>query len=400
MNIVEKACVACVAVVLAGCGPVDTEEVDLSVTNVLLYRGPGQEPIRNATISIKDGIIVSAGDRVSVKSRRTIDGEGRAATAGLWNSHVHFTNPQLENDPAPIVENMLLRFGFTTVVDAGPELRQTLELAESFDKGVLAGPRTLTASGSFVYSGGTPSYLPGIRLPEIDDPDAAEPMVSAVLAAGANGIKIFSGSFLSPTNTVHLPPGIIRAICDAAHANGAFVFSHPTTRDGLVNAVENGVDVLAHTAPSAGPLGRELVSEMVQRDVALIATLKLWRYELMNAGLPEEQALAFQQRGVNQLAEFLAGGGEVIFGTDVGYMSDFDPAEEYVLMSQAGMSFDAILAALTVNPANRFLGESGEVAAGARADLVIFDRDPAEDVANFAKVRYAIGHGRVLYEAQ
>ncbi len=385
---------------LGGCGTADTEEVDLTVMNVLLYRGPGHEPIRNAAISIKDGVIVSVGDRVSVKSRRTIDGEGRAATAGLWNSHVHFTNPQLRNDPAPIVENMLLRFGFTTVVDAGSELQETIQLAESFDSGVLAGPRTLTANGSFVYTGGTPSYLPGIQLPEIDDPDAAESMVAAVLAAGANGIKIFSGSFMSPTRTVHLPPGIIRAICEAAHANGAFVFSHPTTREGFVNAVENGVDVLAHTAPSAGPLGRALVSDMVQRDVALIPTLKLWRYELTNAGVAEERALAFQQQGVAQLAEFLAGGGEVIFGTDVGYMSDFDPTEEYVLMGQAGLDFDAMLATLTTNPANRFLNESGEAAVGARADLVIFERDPAEDVANFANVKYTIGRGRVLYEAR
>ena len=69
-----------------------------------------------------------------------------------------------------------------------------------------------------------------------------------------------------------------------------------------------------------------------------------------------------------------------LFGTDVGYMSDYDPTEEYVLMAEAGMSFRQILASLTTAPAEQF-GESkqlGWVAAGFQADLVILKNDPSK----------------------
>lgn len=47
-------------------------------------------------------------------------------------------------------------------------------------------------------------------------------------------------------------------------------------------------------------------------------------------------------------------GGQILFGTDVGYLPDFDPTAEYEFMSAAGLSWREILAALTANPAKRF----------------------------------------------
>ena len=224
-------------------------------------------------------------------------------------------------------------------------------------------------------------------------------MVAAVLAAGADGIKIFSGSFQGPRNTVHLPPLVIRAIADAAHSRESFVFSHPTDRRGLINAVENGVDVLAHTAPQAGPLGPELVAKMKANDVALIPTLKLWRFELERAGLTREEALAFQNVGVGQLSEYVDINGDIIFGTDVGYIDEFDPAEEFQLMGEAGMSFDDILASLTTVPSERFSEESARLAVGARADIVVYEDPPARDVTAFSRVMYVIRNGQVIYRS-
>jgi hypothetical protein len=47
-------------------------------------------------------------------------------------------------------------------------------------------------------------------------------------------------------------------------------------------------------------------------------------------------------------------GGEVLFGTDVGYLQDDDPTEEYELMAAAGMDYRQVLASLTAAPAARF----------------------------------------------
>jgi imidazolonepropionase-like amidohydrolase len=102
-----------------------------------------------------------------------------------------------------------------------------------------------------------------------------------------------------------------------------------------------------------------------------------------------------------QLRAFADAGGQVLFGTDVGYMTDFDPTDEYVFMQQAGLSFPRILAALTTAPAERFglAMRTGRLARGLDADVAVIEGDPATDIRNLARVRYTLRGGRVLYRA-
>ena len=127
------------------------------------------------------------------------------ATAGLWNCHVHLIDPALTDDAPAVLKDMLLRYGFTNVVDTGSDLGATRRLSSEIEAGPMAGPRIVTANGSF--------------------------------------------------------------------------------------------------------------------DVA-----------------PAEVA-AFQQAGVGQLREYAAAGGEIAFGTDMSYMRDYDTAEEFEMMRQAGVGF-------------------------------------------------------------
>ena len=353
--------------------------------------------MNGVSIAIHDGKVIEIGSDISSESAAKLDAMGLVATAGLWNSHVHFTNPALRENAAEVITKTFLQYGFTSVLDTGSELLATKVISGLIDSGEIAGPNIYTANGSFVYKDGTPSYLPGIRLPEIEDPTAAEPMVASVLDAGANGIKIFSGSFISPTVTIYLPPEIIRAIADAVHSRNGFLVSHPTDRTGLVNAIENGVDILAHSAPAAGPLGKELIETMKQNNVALIPTLKLWSYDLGRFGAPEHFIKMAENSGVGQVAEYYSAGGEILFGTDSGYMHDFNPKDEFVLMQRAGMDFNSILTSMTVSPARRFTNESGKLKIGSNADIVVYAESPVENVANFAKIQYTIKDGKVVY---
>jgi imidazolonepropionase-like amidohydrolase len=103
---------------------------------------------------------------------------------------------------------------------------------------------------------------------------------------------------------------------------------------------------------------------------------------------------------VGQLRAWVAAGGTVLFGTDVG-AADYDPGEEYALMVQAGMSFRQILAALTTAPAERF-GDAkhlGRVAAGFQADLVVLKGDPARNIRALATVQYTVRGGKIIYRA-
>src|SRR5207244_9423682 len=94
-------------------------------------------------------------------------------------------------------------------------------------------------------------------------------------------------------------------------------------------------------------------------------------------------------RAQEQLRAFADAGGQVLFGTDVGYMTEYDPTDEYVFMQGAGLSYARILAALTTAPAARFgaATHAGRLAPGYAADIVVLDGDPERDIRAFGTVR-------------
>jgi imidazolonepropionase-like amidohydrolase len=99
-----------------------------------------------------------------------------------------------------------------------------------------------------------------------------------------------------------------------------------------------------------------------------------------------------------EVKDYAAAGGQILFGTDVGYTDAFDTTEEYRLMS-AALDWRAILRALTTAPAERFgyAARKGRIAQGMDADLVLLDADPAQDPTAFARVRDTIRAGRVIW---
>jgi imidazolonepropionase-like amidohydrolase len=141
---------------------------------------------------------------------------------------------------------------------------------------------------------------------------------------------------------------------------------------------------------------------MKERGMALVPTLKLWRYELERAGLPAEVVRSRIRVAQEQVRGYAALGGQLLFGTDVGYMREFDPSEEYLLLSEAGLSFAEILASLTTAPAARFGASerSGRIEQGLDADLVVLEGDPASDPRALARVRFTFRRGALLHDAR
>jgi imidazolonepropionase-like amidohydrolase len=103
--------------------------------------------------------------------------------------------------------------------------------------------------------------------------------------------------------------------------------------------------------------------------------------------------------GVDETKTYFSEGGTILFGTDVGFQSRYDTAQEYEYMGRA-MSWRDILASLTSNPSAFFKQPAkGRVEKGMSADLVVLDADPASDVKNFSKVAYTIREGAIIYAA-
>ena len=71
-------------------------------------------------------------------------------------------------------------------------------------------------------------------------------------------------------------------------------------------------------------------------------------------------------------------------------------------MSNAGLTFQQILASLTTNPAERFgyAKDYGRIGASKIADLAVLEEDPAIAATAFARVRYTISRGQVVYRTE
>jgi imidazolonepropionase-like amidohydrolase len=373
---------------------------------------PEAPVIPDGVVLVEGATIAAVGARGDVRvpaGATVIDCAGGTVTAGFWNSHVHFTQP-VWSEPATgpaerltdTMRAMLTSYGVVRVLDTGSVPGITAALRQRIESGEVAGPLIMSAGGTLVPEGGSPYYVLPARLPEVTSVPATVAIVDAVLDRGADGIKLFTGSWATQRSIVVMPVELVRAATETAHRRGKFVIAHPSNSAGARAAIEGGVDILAHTFPSEldrGPWDRALPGMMIERGMALVPTLKLFPYELRKLGLPPAVTEIVLGRAQAQLRAFADAGGQVLFGTDVGYMTDYDPTDEYVFMQDAGLSYARILAALTTAPAARFgaAARAGRLAPGYAADVVVIDGDPGRDIRALGKVRYTLRAGRVLY---
>ena len=397
------AAVAALAAAIAAAPLVSTQGTnrDLVLRGATIYSAPDAAPIRDGIVVVRAGTIAAVGSRAEVvppADLPVLDLSNLTLVAGFWNSHVHFDEALFgQADSAPSAQlsaatrDMLTAWGFTSVVDTGSPLKNTLALRRRIESGDVDGPRIFTTGDILFPPGARKGAL------QIGTPIQARTAVNALLDGGADAIKVYAQTFWDLT--LKLSPEVLATVRTETRRRGVQMVAHPSNRDGLNNAVDAGVDVLVHTTPQIGPWGPALVARMRAARIALIPTLTLWRFELQRDKVPPAAIEAFQRRGIEQLREYFSAGGTILFGTDVGYMTDFGTLEEFQKMTEAGMTFRDLLASLTTAPAAQrgVSGTSGRIAVGYDADFVVLGADPAHSVNAFADVAYAIRGGRVIF---
>src|SRR5690606_15292962 len=125
-----------------------------------------------------------------------IDCTGQTIVAGFWNSHVHIGLNNARN-----LEVMLTQYGFTSVVDTGSTLDDTLEVRRAIESGAMVGPRILTDGEPLYPEDGVPYYVSGpeglVRdLPQPRTPEEAAGIVIQHIDEGADLIKLFAVSWV------------------------------------------------------------------------------------------------------------------------------------------------------------------------------------------------------------
>jgi imidazolonepropionase-like amidohydrolase len=391
---------------------------DLAIVGARVYVSPTAAPMDAATVLVHDGRITAVGPATKLKipnGASVIHGRGKIVTAGFWNSHVHiFTHELLHADQKSAAEldasldAMLNRWGFTSIFDVASILDNTNLIRARIRSGELRGPTILTVGEPFFPLNGVPIYIRDfvasehLVLPEVTSIQNGVDREKNQIARGADGVKLFTGDIVGGAVGVEIMSlPLAKALVAEAHRQHRPVFAHPTNQQGVEIALDSGVDILAHTATQGTAWSPALIARMKAGRMALIPTLTLVDVEMRKAGASAADTAALESLVQGQLRAYHQAGGEVLFGTDVGYTDAFDTTREYQLMAGAGLDWRAILESLTTAPSRRFgYGDhKGAVAVGMDADLVVLDADPASDVAAFAQVRDTISKGRVIYSA-
>src|SRR5213593_934301 len=364
----------------------------LALVGGRIYASPTAEAIDDGVVIVRNGKIAEVGLSRSIKipiGIPTINCSGKVITAGFQNSHVHFTedkwNGAADQPAAKLNEQltaMIIRYGFTTVVDTGSLLPNTAALRRRIESHEVSGPRISTA-GLPLYP---PNVLPYYRdgeppdllklLPQPSTPSQATDFVQQNFNGGADIVKLFTGSWIDRNTVLAMHTEVATAVVVEAHRYGKLVFTHPSNVAGLEVALRAHVDVLAHAIEDTRGFTADHIRRMAGQKMALVPTLHLFS---QNTNIEEIR---------REVRNHQQAGGQTLFGTDVGYLTDYDPTDEYVQMARAGLTWREILASLTTSPAARF-GEAskrGRVARGLDADLVVLGRDPSQDVRAFADV--------------
>lgn len=379
----------------------------LALQDMKIYPSPDAPPIEHGSVIVARGIITAVGPNLPIPAHSTVLSCPHCVVmAGFWNAHVHFTEPKWDfaafKSAATLnaqLADMITSRGFTTVVDAGSAPRLTLSLRRRIEHGELSGPKIYTAGTALYPPHGVPYYvknsLPFYLLwfiPQPSTPTEAAGIEAHNIDRGADLLKLFTGSYVARGKVEPMPLAIAAAAVHVAHQHGQLTYSHPSNLAGTRVAIDSGVDVLAHAPDSTRGVDSSILDALVAHHMAMVPTLKMFATTVTTDPAYLDPIYA-EVRG------FHARAGQLLFGTDVGYMTDYTTEGEFQGLAKSGLSARDMLRMLTTAPAQRFgvANRKGVIAPNYLGDLVVLDGDPFNDIAAFSRVRWTIRSGRAIY---
>lgn len=404
----------------------------IALRNCTLLDCTGAEPVPRSTVIVDGGRVakVSRGQEPELPAAaERIDCDGRTLMPGLTDAHVHCaiteTDPgKARRDSAATtalrikdVLEQTLDAGFTTVRDA---FGLDWGFAQAIERGLLRGPRVLFVGPCLSQTGGhgdwrEPHHQHGpvegvyglTATPRIcDSPDEMRRAAREILRTGAHGIKLMAGGgCMSPTDELEHTQFTVEemaAACYEATARQKITLAHVYTPAGIANALRAGVRSIEH----GNFLDEEAAALMKKAGAFFVPTLTT--YELISA-FGESQGVApnmlakinhAKTGGFRSLEVARAAGLEICSGSDV--LASMQPfkAMELSLKARVLGNHEAILSATRTNA--RLFGladEIGTIEAGKRADLIVVDGQPLDDVAllqDAARVALVMRDGAVF----
>jgi imidazolonepropionase-like amidohydrolase len=380
---------------------------DFALVGGRIVDATGGPIIERGTIVVRAGRIdrLGAQDTVVVpRGMTTIDVTGRTVLPGLWDMHAHVGQPEW----GPVY----LASGVTTARDMGGEFDVVTGLRDAWGR-TLLGPRLLLAG---LVDGPGPGSFGHVTAA---DPAEGVAVVRKYKAAGFQQMKLYS----------LLDRATVTAIVEAAHARGMTVTGHIPNGLTLREAIEIGMDNVAHLAVRGMPGSEEqkqTIAFLKERGTVIDPTVS-WN-ELLgrtaqthigtlipriqhvsgplsrmlaaaNGGsVTAVQARDRLDRSLQTIKALHDAGVPIVAGTDKG-VPGVSLAREIELYVEAGLSPIEAIRAATAVPAKvmGLAADSGTLAPGLRADLIVVEGNPLRRIADIENVTLVSADGR-LYD--
>jgi imidazolonepropionase-like amidohydrolase len=388
------------------------------------------------TVIVRGNAIVAVGKSNEVKlppGAQIVDGAGRFLIPGLWDMHVHLSYARESALPA------LVANGVTAVRDLASNLKEV----DGWRGAIAAG----TMTGPAIFRVGPALNGQEFNRFQLAVADAAEgrTAVRTLQKVGVDGIKVHRRTpreayFAIAEEALrlklplagHIPMTVTP---DEASQAGQVTIEHVETLfEGTFSTPERSKDLPAAMAVWREREGPAVFDTFARNHTAFTPTLSVWldiaravevsgsdprdRY-VSNAArrfgedflksirpkarefLAERRELTTESMRVVKLAH--ERGVALLTGTDLaaGFVyPGFSLQSELVALVTAGLKPLEALRAATSNPAALFPEfNAGVIAVGKRADLVLIDANPLEDVRNTQRIRAVMLNGKWLDRA-
>ncbi len=404
---------------------------------VNVFAGDATASVPNQDVWVVAGKISWVGEtglKPAPNHATIVEGAGKTLLPGLIDLHTHTSGvgapPWAGALPNP-ERNMeaFLFAGITTVVDLGGALDESYERREALREGRLVGPRMLFAGPHFTAPDGHPvamlrAFLPwpiawlieddmGAQVATVEDVDDA---FEDYLAAQVDIIKISNDQI--PLGIPTIDADVAKAVVARAHANGLKAVAHIGAVEDVHKMIDAGVDGLVHGV-YRDRLTESTARLLAEKNIAVAPTLTV--FDSLDRMVSREYQVSAMQRAVGEpslVSAVAAGPGDyetpeiflewldalrahreikfenvmvlkqagvaILAGSDSPNVGLFAGAlhEELEALVVAGLTPAEALRAATYENAKflNLLPSIGVIEAGATADLLLVNGDPAVDI--------------------